>query len=197
MSQWKPFPKTNAEAKKYYATASNAAYKKNPVGYMKSKGYNVEKIDKYTNKNWVTFQDPQSKEVTVSFRGTKPTNWNDLKADLLVATGLENLSGRFKSAENMLKSVVSEYGRNKVTTTGHSLGGSLSLYTSKKTKVENYAFNPGVTKPSMISKGTHINLVAGDPISNSLLITNGTSSQKVNIQLPKQANPHTINEFIP
>ena len=70
----------------------------------------------------------------------------DLKPDMAIMAGTYAKNKRFKDYDNLYKSVVKKYGNDiKVTTTGHSLGGSQSLYLGHKYDLENYSYNPGVS----------------------------------------------------
>ena len=87
-------------------------------------------------------------DVIISYRGTQ--NLTDLAVDATqIATGapLEKLgglnTGYFRLAQNKYNSVKDKYPNANITTTGHSLGGSLGYYIGKTNNVPSYIFNAG------------------------------------------------------
>ncbi len=87
---------------------------------------------------------PVTKETVIAFRGT--SNLKDVATDGLVLASQELKSGRLKESERIFEATAAKYGtENKLTTTGHSLGGNLSLHTAEKYGVEGHHFNPAVS----------------------------------------------------
>ena len=87
-------------------------------------------------------------DVIISYRGTQ--NLTDLAVDATqIATGspLEKLggfdTGYFRFAQDKFNNVKDKYPNANITTTGHSLGGSLGYYIGKKNDVRSYIFNAG------------------------------------------------------
>tara|TARA_R110000751_G_scaffold174922_1_gene281188 strand:- start:197 stop:1255 length:1059 start_codon:yes stop_codon:yes gene_type:complete len=87
-------------------------------------------------------------DVIISYRGTQ--NLTDLAVDVTqIATGapLEKLgglnTGYFRLAQDKYNSVKDKYPNANITTTGHSLGGSLGYYIGKTNNVPSYIFNAG------------------------------------------------------
>jgi len=75
------------------------------------------------------FHNPKTKETVISYRGT--TNLDDVKTDSHIALGREKNTQRYKRSEEVFEKTRDKYGNN-ITTTGHSLGGGISLHISEK-----------------------------------------------------------------
>lgn len=91
-------------------------------------------------------------KAVVAFRGTNLSGtkdrFRDLAADALITLGLTHTSKRFKGAAETTDKALQKYGKENVSLTGHSLGGSQALHVSKKNKdlnLETHAYNPGVS----------------------------------------------------
>jgi len=120
------------------------------------------------------YQHRRTKKVVIAFRGTDPTNWRDLTTDALMTTGLGAYGSRFKNARKITAEVIQRYGKENVSVTGHSLGGSQALHVSRHFGVKAEVFNPfvhpsetilalGLTRPSYKHATIHSNLT--DPVS--------------------------------
>lgn len=102
------------------------------------------KVDaQLSNRNRTVFFDESTGEAVVSYRGTNPKNFGDLGTDLAIAVGAQGKTSRFKNAEAVAKQAVAKYGKEHVTLTGHSLGGTQALYVGNKLDLKAKAFNPG------------------------------------------------------
>jgi hypothetical protein len=86
---------------------------------------------------------PVTNETVIAFRGT--SNLKDVATDSLVLTSQELKSSRLKDSERVFEATAEKYGTDKLTTTGHSLGSTLSLHTAEKYDVEGHHFNPAVS----------------------------------------------------
>lgn len=80
-------------------------------------------------------------KAVVAYRGTDPSNSDDLKADLAIAGG-HRKHKRFDDGLNASQAAIDKYGNN-VSFTGHSLGGSLALHAYEKHGNPTTVFNPG------------------------------------------------------
>lgn len=84
------------------------------------------KLDKsLSNINQKVYYD-KDRNPSVVFRGTKSRD--DVMTDVLLGTGLENYSTRFRDSKKLIEDVRKKYHNKPITTSGHSLGGSLGLY---------------------------------------------------------------------
>ena len=63
----------------------------------------------------------------------------------MLSLGLQDLSRRFKNAKHTTNKAIDKYGKDNVSLTGHSLGGSQALYVHTKTALPTHAYNPGVS----------------------------------------------------
>jgi len=134
-----------------YAVLSKIAYDSSGRESVSSKlrhyglsGF-VTYLPKMSTDSYKTFLDRRSGKVVISYRGTRPTNINDLVTDTAIFFGVERLTPRFQDALNHAKIVEKTVGKGKVEVTGHSLGGSEALYVTKNTGIPSVTFNPGKT----------------------------------------------------
>lgn len=104
------------------------------------------------------YVDPASKRVVVASRGTHMedpfrkssgpavsfgSTLKDMFSDALIATHLTSLDPREHDLEDRISYIKQKYPDFKITLTGHSLGGRLSMDVGKKLQLEAFAFNPG------------------------------------------------------
>ncbi len=95
----------------------------------------------------VAFQNPDTKEIVIAYRGTHGIERNikeaikDYEADLAIASGgnkvVEAGLNQFQDAYNFYECIKKNTGitdPSKITITGHSLGGGLAQYVAYKTK---------------------------------------------------------------
>ena len=120
-------------------------------------------------------------EVTIAYRGTDPSNPKDLATDITDVALKSPLSsfGYFDTALQKYDAVKAKYGNDaRISTTGHSLGGSLAFFAGKKKDVPSFVYNMGSSPfdllPALLfdtptNRATHY-YVPGDPISTSQVI---------------------------
>ena len=84
----------------------------------------------------------KTKEFVPAYRGTDPKNLEDLATDAAIVSGKGELTPRFKQADSLAKRSLNKFKGYKMTPTGHSLGGSLSLFISDKHKTSGHHFDP-------------------------------------------------------
>lgn len=106
-------------------------------------GYNLD--TELSDENHVVIEKPDGSAI-VAYRGTDPTNVNDLMADTLILTGkykdAVDLQGtRFNKADEYYRNAVNKY--NNVDLTGHSLGGSMAIAIGSIYGTKSVVFNPG------------------------------------------------------
>lgn len=99
-----------------------------------------------SNEDTGVWHNPVTKQTHVSNRGSK-TGYDWFVSDLQILTGTEKYGNRFKRAVKQTEAAHAKYGYD-VTTSGHSLGGAASSYTTEKLGGEAWykggtGFNPG------------------------------------------------------
>ena len=141
-------------------------------------------------------------DIIISYRGTQ--NLTDLAVDAAqIATGspLEKLgninTGYFRIAQDKYDSVKEKYPDANITTTGHSLGGSLGYYIGKKNDVKSYIFNAGSSPLDVITESrlthtsnnmsTHYHVV-GDLIGESKALLGNDHDTLVSVEPRKWIN---------
>ena len=156
--------------------------------------------DSLSNQNYTTYtKDGRAK---VSYRGTDfsnpKTRWEDLGTDLLVGLGLQDLSSRLKNARKVADRAVQKYGRENVQTTGHSLGGTQSLYVNRKTGLPATSYNAGVSPIDTLTRRNYkpnatSYTAQGDIISK---LSSKLKKLKTVVVKPRTKNVHSIYNFI-
>jgi hypothetical protein len=139
-------------------------------------------------------------DVVISHAGTqlkdKRQRLKDIGSDLAVTFGMERYDGRFKRAERHLKDVERKYQGRAITTTGHSLSGSIANYLGKKSdnvkKVVTY--NPGGSLFSDRGSAKSTNYYTqGDVLSNMRALVNRGKNTLVGT---KRRNKHSLDNFL-
>jgi hypothetical protein len=140
------------ELKSEKPTESNLYFKFSQKAYetgAKRKVAGWEILDANTTDDRVTYRNNNTGKVVLALRGTDPVTKGrrarDLSTDLLLAAGQQGISSRFANSTAEAKRLIATYGKENVTVTGHSLGGSQALWISNETGVEAHAVNPHVT----------------------------------------------------
>jgi len=103
----------------------------------------------YSNNNASTFIRPDGTAI-IAYRGTRPTNFDDLNTDASILAGQHRTDTphpRFVEAVNHYNFVKEKY--TSVDLTGHSLGGTLADYVARMNDERAVVFNPGETPFSM------------------------------------------------
>lgn len=163
-----------SQSVKLYSNLCYYSYIKNkPLKYKKyklDKEFNTRYYQCYYNNN----------NCIIVFRGTK-VNKRDLQMDYNILINDMKKNKYFEKALNITKKIIEKYKTHKIILTGHSLGGSISLFVmnSMKHKIYRaYVFNPGITilpyKTSILkeyssNKKNYFMIKLGDVISNGIL----------------------------
>lgn len=96
------------------------------------------------------YYDPSTKKAIVAHRGTKKTSIHDIGTDIKMLFGFES-GNRFKHAKKIQRKAENLYGRENITTVGHSLGGRIAEKVGKKSaKIVTY--NKAATPKSILQK---------------------------------------------
>lgn len=126
------------------------------------------------------YHNPTSNKTIISYRGTK-LDPRDIESDVAIVSGNEAGDSRFLGALNHYDSVRQKYGQSAISTTGHSLGGTISQHVNKNRDVSKaYSYNAGssitavkdalkcklpkMLRPSFCDR-LSCHKIAGDPIS--------------------------------
>lgn len=149
--------------KDVYAQLADAAYGKRDVSKL---GYTVD--PELSNQNATTYVDPQGNAV-VAYRGTVPTNKEDLEADAHIMVGSRKHK-RFDDAVDLGKRAKQKYG-DKLQVTGHSLGGTQALHVNNQLGISAHAYNPGATIGDKVTNA-NVRVVRddGDIIAKALTV---------------------------
>jgi hypothetical protein len=155
-----------------HANLANLAYKSHDDADREAQrfGYKVDRS--LSNPNAITFTNDRG-DAIISYRGTRPTNTDDLAAALHVVAGSRKHK-RFDEAEDLARRVKAKYG-DKVQATGHSLGGTQALHVNKKLGINAHAFNPGATIGDTVdSDNVRVVRHQDDLVSKALRVKRGS-----------------------
>lgn len=132
---------------------------------VKDTGFAVVDDKKYTNNNMTTYKNEETGELHVSHRGTHVggrRGMKDIRNDIAFGLGLTKLDPRFKRRTKNTERVIKDLAPEKLTMSGHSLGGGSVQYAianSKKIRKNlseahtfNSAANPILNNDLQVSK---------------------------------------------
>lgn len=183
-----------------HAVASKAVYGDDAraSAFLKEKGFSVDA--ELSNENYTTFASPEDGAI-LAYRGTQIWNPSDLLTNAAILTGTEYASGRFQEAHAVARKALDKYGRDALTLTGHSLGGTQALSASLNTKARAVVYNPAVgpglllrsglsafSKPEQTIYATKDDVV---PLLGRL-----TSANKVYVPRKDGLGAHALDNFI-
>lgn len=141
-------------------------------------------------------------KAKVAYSGTRiggKNKWRDLGTDILIGIGAQDASSRFKNSTKTANLAIAKYGKENVSLTGHSLGGSLSQYVSRKTGLKATGFSAAMSPIDLARKRTYSNFhsvsTSADPIS---LITHHHAKRIGKKTAVKQSkkNPHSMSNYL-
>lgn len=180
-----PFKKLK-DLDKHAYLASQSSYKSQQhEDRLKQEGYSLDtelsndRAKVYTN----------GKQTLLAYRGTVPTDREDLSADKSILLNKYQDHSSFKDAEKLYERTRDKYKDNDIHLSGHSLGGTKAIHVSKKYGVKNSTvFNPGTGIARMDTPNTKVYNVKGDPISGRV--------DKSDVLIDRNAgNPHTLSNY--
>lgn len=145
---------TSTDKMERHAVISESAYIENNQDRMAhiNQYYpdEYELIRKHTDKAHIAVKHKNTGKYILGIRGTDIEDTfgqrkADLQTDALVTLGLTKLSNRYKKSDKKLKKMIDEYGKEDLTITGHSLGGTITSDLVHKHDIEGHSFNRGGT----------------------------------------------------
>lgn len=138
-------------------------------------------------------------KAKIAYRGTDLKNKRDLGTDALITLGLQDKSSRMKRAVRTADIVSSKYGKENVSLTGHSLGGSQSQYVSRKRGLSATGFNAAMSPVDAFRKRTyskfHSISTASDPISSITHRVAGRIGKRTTVR-QRKTDPHSLSNYI-
>lgn len=127
-----------------YAIFAEASYYANPEDKRKI-------LDKFGKQAWdvvpmttndaTTFKNRDTGEVVVGIRGTDVKNIEDLFTDLALVGGVSRFTPRASQITKIVQYAINTYGKDKVSVSGHSLGGELARQMANKFGIKGYIYN--------------------------------------------------------
>jgi len=137
-----------------------------------------------------TYTKPE--QTIVTYKGTNPLSLIDLDADAAIGLGTHRQNQEFKKASETAKKAKEKY-KNKIITTGHSLGGTKAIESANDIGGKAVAFNPG-TGIRGLETGSHkVYIHEKDKIASRVRGSNVTTIRGGSIFTPLKS--HSINAF--
>ena len=173
----------------------NAHYHASVVG----KGWIVD--DELTTPESTVYHNPISKHSVIAFRGTAEKK--DLRTDALLFLNIGGKSNRYKESNMLADRVISKYGKENTSLTGHSLSGDIASNVSKNKDLDAVTFNKGrKLLPSKNAPRERAIRSVGDPLSGSAVIPSAFSLPNLILggagRIPNlsKGTPHSLSQFV-
>ncbi|MBM4053643.1 MAG: DUF2974 domain-containing protein [Planctomycetes bacterium] len=136
------------------AALSDAVYDIDKKDFKAPAGYELLEDDKIKigtdGFQAAAFRNTTTGQIIISYRGTD--DLKDAVADIQLGLDIKNSNydSQIKQSFDFYNSVTQEFGKDKISLTGHSLGGNLAQIVGAKNQVETNTFNaPGVTESTI------------------------------------------------
>lgn len=125
---------------KLMAHLANQSY--NKIGQREQNLGGYELDTSFSDKKHAVYHNKKLGKTVISYRGTDPTDLEDLHNDSHIIKGTQASTDRFKRSEKLYDNVSSKYGKN-ITSVGHSLGGNISEHIARTKGGKAETFNTG------------------------------------------------------
>ena len=125
---------------KLHAHLANQSYSKIGEREKNLGGYELD--TSFNDKKHAVYHNKKLGKTVISYRGTDPTDPEDMYNDAHIIKGTQASTDRYKRSEKLFDSVSSKYGSN-ITSVGHSLGGNISEHIARTKGGKAETFNTG------------------------------------------------------
>lgn len=167
-----------ADSDAYYASQASYGSAKHHDELIK-RGY--QRDDSLSSKRASVYYNPD--RAIIAFKGTTPTDLEDLDADYAIAIGNQANHYAFKDAEKLYEKATKKY--KNIGLTGHSLGGAKAIHLHKKHNNQTTVFNPGTGILGLDVGKSTVYKSDNDFISDRIKGGN----------VVKKGNSHSLNSF--
>ena len=131
---------TMSDDTKLYAHLAQQSY--NKVGEREQTLGGYERDSSFDTKKSAVYHNKKTNKTIISYRGTDPTDPEDLYNDAHILRGSQSTTDRYKRSEAVYDAVKTKY-NSEITSTGHSLGGNISEHIARKKGGKAETFNTG------------------------------------------------------
>jgi hypothetical protein len=162
-----------------------ASYQRNGPAREIGNKYNLKLDDSLSNAEHKVYVDKDN-NPTVAFTGSRKVG--DWGTNLLLATGLERYSTRFRDSKKLMEDVRNKY-KNPATILGHSLAGSLTEYVGNKNdKIITVDKGVGITGIGKTIPKNQTDIRASNDIVSLISNTQRNKGKKITIKDKKNLN---------
>lgn len=131
-------------------------------------------------------------QTIVTYKGTNPLSLIDLDADAAIGLGTHRQNQEFTKASETAKKAKQKY-KNKIITTGHSLGGTKAIESANDVGGKAVVFNPGTGVFGLNSDSHKVYIHEKDKIASRVKGSNVTKIKGGSYFTPLKN--HSINTF--
>jgi hypothetical protein len=143
-----------------YARLAMASYYYNDQEYVNELFSYMSELDDFvldyqlSTEEHSVFHNTTTNETVIAYRGT--TNLDDVKTDSHILMGREKNTQRYERSEAVYENTRDKYD-GTITTTGHSLGGGISLHIAERYDTRGYHYNPAISGSQVFSSDHYDN----------------------------------------
>ena len=131
---------TMSDEAKLHAHLANQSYNKIGEREKNLGGYEIDLS--FNDKKHAVYHNKKLGKTVISYRGTDPTDAEDMYNDAHIIKGTQASTDRYKRSEALYDNVSKKYGKG-ITSVGHSLGGNISEHIARKKGGRAETFNTG------------------------------------------------------